>query len=336
MVYFVPKPTPQIFHAVTPNPLRLQFSRTHGAFQSAHQNGVPVTITSVKGPVNYPALVFQTPLHEDLDGAPDSYAPPIAFNNLHPMNNVQVSETSLKNATNESDPNPVFHQNGVGNTFVWTGVVGMTAPQANQEGRAIDNRSFLADSNGRFPVMARQGTYYAPQTAATDSNGDAVNPHNVPYAVLSAALARNGHVGLGDFGIAIRPGTGTWSGFVYGDAAGRTSNSVGEASRRLIRNLFGGNATSESIIYLVFPRSSPSGRVVRPELTAPSLQQAFRQYGLFSNVDELLTLMATGRTPSPATAGLNLFGLVPVLRRIEAMTEATLRTALEAAGLPPP
>jgi hypothetical protein len=248
-------------------------------------------------------LIFKTPLNEDLDGAPNSYAPPISETNLNPQPGFRPIETSLKNATNEKDPAPVFHKDGIGNTFIWTGVRSKV-PSGPSDG-TIDQRKFLRDHRGQFPMKLLNGAYagyYAPQTAMATADGQAVNPLEVPYAVLGTSLKDQGRVRLGDFGLAIRIYSGASSGFIYADAGGKKSTSVGESSRKLIRNLFGGPATSEDICYIVFPGTSP-GPVARPDLISGQLKQLLHDLALFDNADALIDRLANPQLGEPLFAG---------------------------------
>ena len=84
-------------------------------------------MTRVTGYGRLRALIYKSRVHEDWDGDPEAYAAPISAADLHPRGGVAMHEKSLKNATNESDPDPVFNAvnplNPVNlNTFKWTGV----------------------------------------------------------------------------------------------------------------------------------------------------------------------------------------------------------------------
>jgi hypothetical protein len=255
----------------------LRFAPLRGKYVSKHFGGKNVDILCVTDWFGADkALLFKTPLNEDLDGAPESYAPPVSATDVSPRGGLHTLD-NIKNATDKKGT--VFHDDPALNTFEWTGVV------SAKSGR-IDNRPFLRDVNKTFPVFqpANSATseYYEPQTAIMGIDGKAVNPLEVPYAALSTALRDNGHVSLGDFGVAIRPRTGSFTGFVYADAAGRHSNSVGECSRKTIRNLFSGPATEEEICYIVFP-GSLLGNLVNPGLIAPQVQQLLADLAQFDN-----------------------------------------------------
>ena len=277
--------------APRPDPKLLTFSRLRGNFVSKHVSGKPVTIVQVLDSSGFClALLFQTPLNEDLDGAPTTFAPPTDFNNLAPQNGLHALD-DIRNATSEGGKKKIiFHQNGAGNTFVWTGV----KSSANVAGANVDPRDFLGDTNGNFPKLqpaaSQTHDFYAPRTAMDMPDGQAVNPLSVAYAVLSTSLRDNGHVALGDVGVAVRPTTGASSTFLYGDAGGRTSTSVGECSRRMIQNLFSGPASSEDICYVVFPGVS-SGAVAHPELVDPLVRSRLSSLANFSNFRSIASNM---------------------------------------------
>ena len=175
------------------NPLRVDFVNQHG-------NGRPVAVTRVAGFFGFSALIFKTPLHADFDGAPNSYAPPASATATGRQGG--MIESSLKNATDKMDPDPVFHDVNTLNKFTWTGV--HSAPKGSA---MIDDRDFLKDTNGNFPKFAPGKKFYLPRTAMATADGLAVNALTVPYAALSTALRVSGRVGLGDVGLAIRVST---------------------------------------------------------------------------------------------------------------------------------
>jgi hypothetical protein len=281
-----------------PPPLRLQFRTLLGPFVSDHNSKTPVSVTRVFSKIGFEfeALLFRTAVHEDLDGAPRSFAPPIGASaterkksrgGLSPLDHIN-------NATGPDVP-PVFHplddKDTAKNTWKWTGVVSMTPAEATSAGREIDQRDFLRDKDGRFPVMQRKGTdgegFYAPQTAIATRAGEAVNPLTVQYAALSTSLKNQGNVGLGDFGLAIRASTGVSSPFIYADAGGGKSTSVGECSRKFIQSLFGGGATEEKVCYIVFPNSRRVDDVAEPELMRSTVRSLILQLEEHENHDDL-------------------------------------------------
>ena len=129
-------------------------------------------------------------------------------------------------------------------------------------------------------------------------------------------LRGNGHVDLGDFGLAVRPRTGNFTPFVYADAGGRKSNSVGECSRKMIRNLFGGAAAEEDICYIVFPGSA-SGNVVNPALISPRVQQMLGDLAKFDNALDVITNLLwpnLAETMAAAQSAQGGMGTDPILQ----------------------
>jgi len=313
---------------------KLLFKTLPGSFVSKHTGGTAVTITEVTGFRQYfSALIFKTPLNEDLDGAPNSYAPPIGVVTpapsppgstapasppqliLDPRPGLHPIETSLKNATNKKGD--VFHIDPKLNTFVWTGV------KHSAGGARADVRDFLRDSNGEFPIFnpaaSTYADYYAPQTAMDGADGQAVNPLEVPYAALSTALKANGGIRLGDVGLAIRTSTGASSEFIYADSGGDTSNSVGECSRKMIRNLFGGPPTNEDICYIVL-RHTSAGPIAKPELTNSLIQSKLKDLKPFAS-DALGEFLDRCANPQLGSAS-----------NISAADRGNVRTALSQRG----
>jgi hypothetical protein len=289
MVHYPSRPTlpPYLANATG----RITFEPLAGTFLSKGEGGKAVRILRAKGSGwgVFEALLYQTPMNEDRDGAPESYAPPVSADDLSGLNGLKGKD-DIRNATNErstkAHPHVIFHTNGVGNTFKWTGVVSAVA------GAGIDNRSFLRDGLGRFPVVqpARWAApgFYKPQTATVTVNGTAVNPYLVPYAALGHSLAAFGKVSLGDVGLAIRANTGAAAPFVYADAGGGASTTVGEYSTRLIRDLFGGAASGEDIAFIVFPNSS-RGRRINAGLIRPTVESILRDLTRFENPNDLVS-----------------------------------------------
>jgi hypothetical protein len=154
----------------------------------------------------------------------------------------------------------------------------------------------------------------------------------VPYAVLSTTLKANGGVRLGDVGVAIRVSTGASTGFIYADAGGEYSNSVGECSRKMIRNLFGGSATNEDICYIVF-RHTSVGSVARPELIPGLLQSQLKDLQLFASdaVDEFVDRCATPQLGEPLDVGRKF--IPPAAFRISLLERARNEEAIERANV---
>jgi len=284
----------------------IDFESLSGTFMSKGEGGKPVRIVRAKGKGwgTFEALLYQTPMNEDKDGAPDSYAPPIGFDNLAGLNGLKGSDDS-RNATNErstkAHPKVIFHKDGTGNTFQWTGVVSAAA------GARIDNRSFLQDSRtpGQFPVLQPAGSqfsgFYEPQTATVMLDGTAVNPSIVPYAALGSSMALLGKVALGDCGLAIRVKTGAAAAFVYADAGGPSSTTVGEYSTRLILDLFGGAAPDEDVAFIVFPNSA-RGRRINASLIRPTVESILRGLSRFDNPNDIVSKLLYPLELDPVSA----------------------------------
>jgi len=290
MAYAPPRPTPSFLANVKPvvssDPRVLTFGALQGSYVSKHSGGQPIGIVKVLDVrKNVQALLFRTPLNEDLDGARNSYAPPVSATNHQPKDGLKALD-DIRNATDTK--NAVFHDDPTKNTFIWTGVQSLPANAGNQ---VIDARPFLKDSKGNFPVFQPANSptkqFYAPRTAMNGTDGQAVDPVEVPYASLSWSIGYYGDVELGDFGVAIRARTGAYTGFLYGDAGGKRSTSVGEVSRKTIRNLFGGAANDEEICFIVFPGTS-AGAVANARLIEPNTRHLLTVLGQkFTNADEI-------------------------------------------------
>src|SRR5262245_21751736 len=150
------KPLPPWLANVKPSPT-LTFRTLKGTFVENHVSKVPVTVTVVQGWFGTEALIFRAPLNEDIDGHPRTYAPPISDTNHNPLPGLSPLD-HINNATNEIPPtfriwdpkNPVATRN----SWVWAGVKHMPG---NANGRRVDDRPFLRDHNGDFPVFNRAG-----------------------------------------------------------------------------------------------------------------------------------------------------------------------------------
>ncbi|HLK67594.1 MAG TPA: hypothetical protein VKU19_29355 [Bryobacteraceae bacterium] len=144
--------------------------------------------------------------------------------------------------------------------FYWAGVYAVTKAEAHSRGLVIDTRDYVeagrkergspivAKGHGYFPVIQStddapaKGYYVSTTSILTTRTKDPGDPTKyvdatiVPYAVLANlwALRRSKAgktLGLGDFGLAIDPKTGTTCGFLYGDTG--TANKVGECSSKV-------------------------------------------------------------------------------------------------------
>lgn len=208
-----------------------------------------------------------------------------------------------------------------GHNFFWAGLYAVTREVAKANSLIIDDRPELEASRGGrkeavmpsgkgyFPVVQPAGApapgYYVSKSAAvTDASlpkWDAkryVDASQVPYAVWSKEWQKwkiNGKsLQLGDYGVAIRPGTGATSGFVFGDAGG--GHKVGEISKKLHDTLADKPGSSPAVTFIVFPGSGHGHEVGRnPEKVIPA--QAMLQtlkLALAGNAKELPVRMAAG------------------------------------------
>jgi len=332
---------PALANALRESPFRpsLSFDPLPGRFVSDHVTNNPISVTRVSSPTRgLQALLYKTPIHEDFDGDPESYGAPIDSTHVTPFSGVVMRETSLKNATDQRDPAQVFNDPPTVNTFTWTGV---KSRRPTDPGGAIDQRPFLRDSSGRFPIF-RPGSnhFYAPQTAMATADGQAVNAQTVPYGALSNELHQKGRVRKGDFGLAIRLSTGASCGFLFADFGGGGSRSVGEYSVNLTRALFGGHPTDEEVSFIVFPRTTLDEAIAFPGQTGAMLARALGNLAQFENVDEIVTRLAGPQLGEPLFAGRTFVprtGLGMSLSRAVAeeddIMQAKVRFALRRAGL---
>jgi hypothetical protein len=285
---------------VKPSP-RLTFQPLSGTFVENHANNIPVSVTLVEGWFRIKAVIFRTPFNEDVDGHPMTYAPPISATNHSHLPGLSPLD-HINNAIKSQQKPPTFvtfdpaKPATTTNSWLWAGLVSMTPTDAATAGRRRDEREFLRDNIGRYPIFNRAGAgaedYYAARTAINTKAGDAVNPLTVPYAALSGSLKANGDARLGDFGLAIRASTGAASPFIYADSGGDTSISVGECSRKLIREVFVGPANGEKVCHIVFPGSRRSRQWAEPELMGPTVRQLIQDLGRHDNADELARHLA--------------------------------------------
>jgi hypothetical protein len=294
-----PSPAPTIGSLPTSYPVpTLTFWPLSAGFVENHVSEVPVAVTRVKSWIGFDAVIFRAPLNEDVDGHPRAYAPPISATDRKPKDGLSAKD-HINNATNQAKPPPTFltfdPKNPVAtrNSWVWAGVKHF--PE-DTNGWRVDDRPFLRDHNGDFPAFRRAGSgfeqFYYSTTAINMANGSAVNAGEVPYGALSNALKVRGGVRLGDFGLAIRASTGVASPFIYADAGGDDSTSVGECSEKLILNLFGGPATNEKIYHIAFPGSRRAQGWAEPELMEPTVRRMIQDLAKHDNADELVRRLA--------------------------------------------
>src|SRR4051795_11709821 len=101
MAQYPEKPTlpPYLADAMAKQARQLMFRKLHGTFRTQNSGGSPVDVFKVSDSWgSVAALLFRTTLNEDLDGAPNSYAPPVSATNLSPKGGV-VALDHIKNAT---------------------------------------------------------------------------------------------------------------------------------------------------------------------------------------------------------------------------------------------
>jgi hypothetical protein len=261
------------------------------AASSDHKRTVPVTKIEHKTS-GFKAYAYQCSLEEDLDGAPKAYGlnnphPVDQDHNPHTIwqAGITMLETSLANA---GDPagnclHHLLNQKDSANNqiFRWVGLYSATQADATAHGNSIDRRSFL-EARGRrvdkddkknvlvafglnepgvFPVIQNfdgdaPGNYVSTTSAVVDGferwdQRRYVNAVEIPYAAHASWWKTLG-VELGDFGLAIRPGTGDVSGFVFGDTG---TGRVGEVSRKLFEALSPERNNEDVFSFLVFPKS---------------------------------------------------------------------------------
>jgi len=255
----------------------LTFNQALNAFD--HKGAVAVTRIEHRAS-GFKAFAYECSLEEDLDGAPRAYG----LNNPHPVDpghnpdtNLQVGihmlETGLCNAT---DP----HENCEtgSHLFRWVGLYSATQDFATRHGFSIDRRPFLEARARRLPdrtlvalAPGEPGFFPAIQNGAGDAPGyyvsttsatteldfqpweqqNYVNAVTIPYAAHAGWWRALG-VELGDFGLTIRPNTGAFSGFVFGDTG---TGKVGEVSRKLLETLTPERNNEDLFVFLVFPKS---------------------------------------------------------------------------------
>jgi hypothetical protein len=110
-------------------------------------------------------------------------------------------------------------------------------------------------------------------------------------AQLPAGIDFPGGVSYGDFGLAIRNGTGVNAGFFFADWGNHAK--VGESSRRLFRTLFPQGDNEHGVTFIVFPGSGSGPRPTQGMVTAALKIQA-ASLSLASNAERLLAFLAAG------------------------------------------
>jgi hypothetical protein len=262
------------FPVSSPNPFRLPNvpepeikSLAHPHFfidHSGKKGRVAVNLVTM-GPFGsrFKMICYSIPgIAIDLDGAPNAYAPPISATNTAPKNGLDAKD-KIRNGTN--DAHAVFHENGVGNLFHWTGVVSRAKSKTLPSEPDLDTRPFLCDKDGNFPVIETAGTYkgfYKPHSKQ-GLGGVQINATTTCFGVLSHSLIQVG-IGYGDVGVIVNMKTGKGVSFMYCDSAGKKSVGVSEFSERVAVDLGGDNHPAA---VFSFPGSADSGGAVAPEKT---------------------------------------------------------------------
>jgi len=208
--------------------------------------------------------------------------------------------------------------------FYWSSVIALTRAEAGRT-HVIDDREILeafrkelngpmvGKGDGWFPMVQPEtspykGYYISTTSIYTDASlsdqdpAKYVNAADVPYAVkanLWDAVAINGRkVALGDYGLAIRNDTGSFSGFLFGDSG--TPNRVGECSLNLYNSLT--SAGNPLCTFIVFPGSGAGGVVgYTPEARlATVLMAELWKIQLTGNPYQLIERIYMGPSMQPA------------------------------------
>ena len=297
---------------------------------------VQVKVTRVTCPSpRFLALVFSSPLHEDLDGAPTAYG------ENRPGDSLQAGLSPLeKHLANATSPWQIFHAKG--HAFHWTGVVAATAAFAAKHHLKIDDRSHLCANGvpntdlhqpnedaakvGSFPVVqqsgASRGYYVSPNNVIVNPSaprweqsryGD---PTAMAFAVRTHAWEGK-DVLVGDVGWCINPANGNDQSFVFGDS--NKSHHVGECSSFMCRELCNGPPRG-AMTFVLFPglrggnmrqltAQGMDGRV-RGEIMKLSMIDNGADFAHFLSLDANLTQFLRSRQGRP----LNSRILAPLAR----------------------
>jgi hypothetical protein len=240
---------------------------------SDHRGAVSVTkIEHIKS--GFMAFAYQCRLEEDFDGAPRAYGldnPQPVDPSANPDTRLQRSLKPLDRLGNATSPYKNFAAGS--NDFSWAGLYATTQEFATKNGFSIDRRPrFEARRNrrhgeaGLYPAIQPAGGpapgYFVSTTAAVADpklprwdQRRYVNAAEIPYAAMAWWWPKL-KVHIGDFGLAIRPDTGTASGFVFADSG---TAKVGEVSHKLLETLSPGEGpgtrNEHLTLFLVFPGS---------------------------------------------------------------------------------
>jgi len=221
------------------------------------------------------AFAYQCRLEEDFDGAPRAYG----FNNPQPVDPTANPDTRLQRGIRPLDhlgnATSPYQNFGAGSSdFAWAGLYAATQAFATKHGFSIDRRPRLGARRGQglgqpglFPAIQpasgpAPGYFVSTTSAVADPKLPAwdqrryVSATEIPYAALASWWPKLFKVHLGDFGLAIRPDTGSVSGFVFADSG---TAKVGEVSHKLLEALSPregrGTRNEHPTLFLVFPGS---------------------------------------------------------------------------------
>jgi hypothetical protein len=208
-----------------------------------------VGLSRVIGPGSFSAVVYQSLVNEDNDGAPNCYGP-IGMS-PRPLD-------ELRNATNNE--NHVFSETN--HNFLWRSVYNVKKEDvpANPPYEP-DFDPKLEDHDGNFPVKQKSGAtkgFYVSTTSRVVNSGAErwdparyLNAAAVPYGAITPPLL-NLQVSPGDLGFAICADRRLGKGFFFGDAG--VKNKVGEISRNLFRTFFPrADQEDHPVTFIVFP-----------------------------------------------------------------------------------
>jgi hypothetical protein len=233
------------------------------------------------------ALVYASRMHDDTDGAANSYGWD------RPGDPLQTGLKPLDKLEDATHPHLNFKAGG--NDFNWCGVVSATKAFAAAHHLKIDDRPRLCAKGepytdfflpgektklgevGSYPIVQESGRtkgyYVSPNRVVLDAalkKWDPArygNPLTFPFAVLTACW-KGKNVLMHDIGWAINPANGNERSFLFGDANG--SNALGECSRFMCTELAGGSA-DPVVIFVLFP-GLRTGRIKGLKLTDMDLK----------------------------------------------------------------
>jgi hypothetical protein len=300
---------------------QLEFNEVSGSnFINENDNHTyAVKVTKVTGPERFKAYVYRCHLNEDNDGAPKCYG------YEYPNHPPQVGLKPLDGLANGVRPKENLFKN---NDFEWVGLYALTPTERDNFNRTLvlDPRTELEASRkdydkktkkwnlfpkgqGRFPVVKQSGDdrgYYVSTTAQPNLKNKKLweqeryfDASEIAYAVWANEWANRGTgVVLGDYGLAIRDGTGRNIGFLYADTG--TSNKLGECSRKLTRTLYSNPYKNEDFVsFLVFPGSAATQGIGQAgNLINITVRTQIDKLNRIGNANDLLMFLALGSNKS--------------------------------------